>query len=505
MYVQIVPIAEQRSLRLTFTMPSSKPYYESKPTRLIGSLIGHEGKGSLLSQLKKENLATGLSAGDQQESYASYFNVRIELTEKGRNDVPRVIELFFAYVDMLRNEGLKEYYFKDRQTVTDLAYYFRDHEEGMDAASSYAASMQDHPALEFEKNERLIATYDPAAFAEFVSYLKPEGLVAILMAPDVVADQTEKHYGTSYGVSRFDEATIAQWKDPKGTDAFQYPEPNPFIASDLSILSNDEHDKPYKLIDDERGAFWFQQDDTFNLPKARVNLLLMTPETGRDPEHRLVAELYARSLNEGLNEWRYDVLEAGLWTDVGAEVRGIRINVNGYSERIPDLLRALSERMQDITIDEATYASIQDNLKREYANAAYDQAYLQTFYEFQFLLDPDAIHRKTYEAMVDDVTLDDVRAFAANVLDRVAIEGIAYGNLDPKTLKKSIKDVVETVSNETLPKAERTEPRELNLPDGTPYAHVFRSKSDNHCWMRFVQFGERDYRRRRSFGSAPRT
>jgi insulysin len=60
---QIEPIKELRTLELEFSLPAFLDHYASKPLSLIGSLIGHEGKGSLLSLLKEEDLATALGAG----------------------------------------------------------------------------------------------------------------------------------------------------------------------------------------------------------------------------------------------------------------------------------------------------------------------------------------------------------------------------------------------------------------------------------------------------------
>ena len=54
----------------------------------MSSLIGHEGKGSLLSLLKAKGWATGLAAGVSDSGFEKntglyLFDVTIELTEAG--------------------------------------------------------------------------------------------------------------------------------------------------------------------------------------------------------------------------------------------------------------------------------------------------------------------------------------------------------------------------------------------------------------------------------------
>ena len=118
---------------------------------------------------------------------------------------------------------------------------------------------------------------------------------------------------------------------------------------------------PHKLVDDDRGTFWFEQDKTFHLPKAEVDLLLLSDVPRTSPRDRLLATLYSRAINEGLNEWSYPALLAGLHVGISGEHRGIRIGVGGYAERVPDLLSAVCGRLKDVTIDDRTFAALKDN------------------------------------------------------------------------------------------------------------------------------------------------
>lgn len=83
----VVPIKEIRQVDFAFFMPTQSPLWTTKPARLVSNwfmrmraefsyhsflnsyprylshIFGHEGEGSLLSALKAQGLATGLSAG----------------------------------------------------------------------------------------------------------------------------------------------------------------------------------------------------------------------------------------------------------------------------------------------------------------------------------------------------------------------------------------------------------------------------------------------------------
>jgi insulysin len=499
MLIEVKPVTDMRSLQLSFACPSLTDWWAAKPHRLISGLIGHEGEGSLLSKLERENLATSLSAYSRSESYAGTINVDISLTDKGRGEIDRIIGLFFGYVDMLRDQGLQPHIFQETKTVSDLAYFFRDHEEGGRVASSYAAAMQTYPAMEFEKRQSLISDYDPAMFASLLEYIQPGKVRLTVLAPDVEGEIIEDHYGTEYRLTRVDDGRVQGWKAgaaiARVEAGFHLPHENTFLPDDLTILENDPNDEPYFLIDDERGRFLFEQDKVFRVPRAEVSLLFLTEATNASPRDRLVASLYERCLQESLGEWIYPVYEAGLFAGLSTESRGVQLSFSGFSPRIPELMTAFGKKLTELDVAEDRYRAIQDEMKRGFANNELDQAYSQVFYEFGIFMNPEAIHRNAYRDLVDDVTLDEVRAFAKNMFERAAIEGVAYGNLDGAKLKGAIDELFGDLAGGILPADRRPGQDVVNLPDGKPLVKRFATRTDNNAWARFLQFGERDPKR----------
>ena len=67
----------------------------TKPSQVgsLDSILGHEGKGSLLSYLKKEGWALSLGAYTRQETKEiGYANVTIGLTEEGLKEYKKVLK-----------------------------------------------------------------------------------------------------------------------------------------------------------------------------------------------------------------------------------------------------------------------------------------------------------------------------------------------------------------------------------------------------------------------------
>ena len=101
--LKIKTIKDVRSLEIDFPTIRLKNHQSSKPASIVGSVLGYEGKGSLLSKLKEEGLVLSLSAGGgSSHPDINSFGINISLTEKGLNEYERILELVFSYIRMIR-------------------------------------------------------------------------------------------------------------------------------------------------------------------------------------------------------------------------------------------------------------------------------------------------------------------------------------------------------------------------------------------------------------------
>ncbi len=489
--ISIKPVANKHILKLSFEVPSTYQYWKSKPASVLGHLLGHEGEGSLLSQLKREDLVTSLSAGAYSYSFAGTFDVNMNLTDHGYGQVDRIVELFFSYIKLLKSKGYEKHLFEEIKVMDDINYYFREPSEGTRVVSWFSNMMHYYPALEVEKRTWLIKEYSKKDYSTVLNLLTPDLLRIVLLSPKVETNKVEKYYGTHYKVETLKKERVDVWKKVAVHDALSLPIPNKFIPSNLDILKNDANKEPYKIVDDKRGTFWFQQDRDFLQPKGSIYFLIQSDQVNASPRNKLLSILYTRALNESLNEWKYPIILAGLSFSVSRRNKGILVRFDGYSERMPVLMESLFKKLKDIDINETTFAALKTNLKREYVNADYDQAYRQSFYQLDVMIDEATIHRDEYKHMVDDISLAEVKKFADVIYKEISFEAVGYGNLEGKELSKKVDDLYRFLGAKVLPKERWPKDDTIKLKNGKNPSFAFSSKANNHCWTYMVQFGPR--------------
>ena len=85
-----------------------------QPHHYLIHLIGHKGKGSILSLLKKAGLIDDIYATAYPVTIGSgFFRIGVDLTEKGLKQYEEVVKVIFQYIDMLKKEGVKKWFFDE--------------------------------------------------------------------------------------------------------------------------------------------------------------------------------------------------------------------------------------------------------------------------------------------------------------------------------------------------------------------------------------------------------
>ena len=66
------------------------------PANFVASILGHEGEGSLLTDLKRDKLAESLSSGGHRQGENSLlFGISVKLTDEGLLHYTQVVERCF--------------------------------------------------------------------------------------------------------------------------------------------------------------------------------------------------------------------------------------------------------------------------------------------------------------------------------------------------------------------------------------------------------------------------
>lgn len=490
-FIKIKTIKDSRSLGFEFPTIRLQDHLDSKPASVVASVLGYEGKGSLLSKLKEEGLALGLSAGggDSHPNISS-FDINISLTEKGEAEYQRIMELVFAYIEMLRKTDFKEYTFKEIQAMAQTDFDWKSPQEGMGFVAGRAAQMQRYKLEDIETLPYLFKRYEPEAYRAILDTLKPENMLVSLMSQKVKTDKVEKYFGTEYAFQEVGGESFQRLVNPPQIDGMTYPDKNDFIPYNLALIE----DKPITVRDDDQAKVWFQFDDRFKQPKVFLKLLIETPLVYDTADHLAQSKLYEVALQEGLNEITYPISLAGLSYGLGIEKRGLTLSVGGYSERTTDLLRLVAKNLRQVRIDEEKFQNLKEAIIRSMENRKLGQSYSRAaYYNRQFWIAKQYTEDQLMAAL-KKVTLNDIKDYATKLYDRVFIRGVIHGNWNVEQARKSLDIILGEIKSQPLPKEERYQEVVEVFDPGEKIQFTRQIADNNNSIYYTLQVGERSFK-----------
>ena len=497
--LSIEPIKDLRSLELEFALPLSlRPHYGSKTLQLLGSLVGHEGKGSLLSLLKAEGLATGLSAGGSAVTHTfGAFSINVNLTPKGLEDYRQVVRHCLAYIALLNQQDYPAAYFDELKRKAHLDELYTNRGEGARYAERLASQARAYPLEVAERVNFIYAQQDPDFYRQILSYLRPDNLLVTLLAKGVPTDSTEHYFGTAYSYAE-DSAFYQTLLKLDSHPQLHLPNPNPFMPRQAAVPNRSINPDvvPTKILAEEGVVLYHAQDFEFLRPKISLKYKLRFPADKMDLRFKVLLDTYTDCVKESLNELSYPANLAGLGYSFASGYEGVYFTVGGFDESAPRLFDSVLDHMQNLRLDQTRFEAIKDGIVRNLKNFDKQDAWrLAQFYNGQ-VYNAKTFHPTERLAIAEGLTLADIQAFAAQLYDRVFIEALAHGNITDQTAIELTRRLQTRLGITPIPEAAAFGQTYLSQPSAESLLRVEQLGVNNSCFWREYYAGAATYKNR---------
>ncbi|XP_062374987.1 insulin-degrading enzyme isoform X2 [Sardina pilchardus] len=489
-FYKVVPIKDIRNLYVTFPIPDLQKYYKSNPGHYLGHLIGHEGPGSLLSELKAKGWVNTLVGGQKEGAKGfMFFIINVDLTEEGLLHVEDIIFHMFQYIQKLRTEGPQEWVFQECKDLNNVAFRFKDKERPRGYTSKVAGLLHYYPLEEILAAEYLLEDFRPDLIQMVLDKLLPENVRVAVVSKSFEGqtDKTETWYGTQYKQEAISEEVIKKWLGADFNGKFKLPMKNEFIPTNFEIypLEKDAPSTPTLIKDTAMSKVWFKQDDKFFLPKACLNFEFFSRYLYTDPVHCNMTYLFLRLLKDDLKEYTYAARLAGLVYGIASGMNAILLSVKGYNDKQHILLKKIVEKMATFEIDEKRFDIIKEAYMRSLNNFRAEQPHQHAMYYLRLLMTEVAWTKDELKEALEDVTLHRLKAFIPQLLSRLHIEALIHGNITKQSacgMMQMLEDtLIEHAHTKPLLPSQLIRYREVQVPDGGWYVYQQRNEVHNNC------------------------
>eukprot|EP01124_Arcella_intermedia_P016527 TRINITY_DN23144_c0_g1_i1.p1 TRINITY_DN23144_c0_g1~~TRINITY_DN23144_c0_g1_i1.p1 ORF type:complete len:973 (+),score=184.03 TRINITY_DN23144_c0_g1_i1:70-2919(+) len=454
-----VPVKDTRTLTLYWPIPPEYKLWKSKPGHVLGHLLGHEGEGSILAELKRKGWVNELLGGTLEEGLGfSFFGVQMKLAKDGFDHIDDIINIIYQYIAILNREGIDKWVFEELQSLGEIGFRFKDQSQPIDYVSYLAKSMQRYPRDHLLAGPYLMYEWVPELIQKALQALKPENMFITVGAKELdgKTDKKEKWYGTPYSQFAIEPSYIERLKSlEKEPPTLHLPKRNLFIPDSFDrhppSTAIPKHPQRYTF---PNSTIWHKYDTIYNIPKAYQFIDIITPKAYSSPRETVLTRLFCNLVMDDLNEYAYDAQVAGLYYSIENHFEGLQLIIKGYDCKQLILIEKIAEKMAHIHVDSARFQILKEALAREYANFYLEPPYRRALYQASICLDSCRWTYEEYLAECPTITLEEMKEFIPKLLEYVYYEGLFIGNITIEQAKNTVEVLDKYLKAKTLRKSQ---------------------------------------------------
>uniref|UniRef100_A0A7M4EA18 Nardilysin-like n=1 Tax=Crocodylus porosus TaxID=8502 RepID=A0A7M4EA18_CROPO len=414
-------------------------FFRVKPLHYISWLVGHEGKGSILSFLRKKFWALTLHGGNsetgfEQNSTYSIFSISVTLTEEGYEYFYEIAHAIFQYLKMLQKRGPDKRIWEEIQKIEDNEFRFQDQTDPADFVESLCENMQHFQKEDFLIGNNLLLDYKPEVSSLILKCLCPlkANLFLLSAGHEEKCHLKERWFETQYSVEDIDKYWSDLWaSDFELNQDLHLPEENKYIASNFTLKVRDcsETQHPVKILNTQLGCLWYKKDNKFRIPKAYVRFHLISPLIQQCSKSVVLFELFVNIFSHNLAEPAYEADVAQLEYKVVAGEHGLIIRVKGFNHKLPLLFQLIIDHLADFNFTPATFEMITEQLKKTYFNILIKPEMLAKDVRLFILEHGRWSIIDKYQRLMKGISVESLSAFIKAFKSHLFVEGLAQGNL----------------------------------------------------------------------------
>ncbi|XP_071572686.1 nardilysin [Temnothorax nylanderi] len=485
---KVKPFKDVNQLEVTWTMPSLLDLYKSKPHQYISGIIGHEGKGSLISYLRKKRWSLDMFSGNNESGFEhssmyALLKLTIVLSYEGQQHLEEVLDAIFSYINLMKREGPQERIYDEIYKIEENNFRFADEEDPADFVEDLCESMHFYPPRDYITGNELYFEYNPEAIRKCLDYLVPENANIMIFNEDfdgVELNKVEPWFQTKYTDSEIPKEWIERWKSIEPLPDFHLPLPNTFLPSDFSLIPipAEVPKYPVKLHKDHISEIWYRADPKFRLPECYMNFHFVSSLGLQSPKNTALMEMYCNVLKLLLIEELYPAIAVGFDYIISSSEKGITIKINGFNEKLPLLLMTIAKYI----VDYPTLVTEVQELKELFEIVKVQQlrTYYNTFVKPGKLVKDVRLwilklvhytHVDTHAAL-RNTNFEDFQDFVKIFTDQLYIQCLVQGNMTQDAAIESVQQCIKIINcgpllSDTIPQVKVTQ-----IPLGTCYCKL---------------------------------
>ena len=429
--LQVKPVKPARRLIITLPLPAIDDDYAHKTTSFIAHLLGYEGPNSLYACLRKKGYINSLSAGGGiSGSNFKDFNINIQLTETGEQNLISVAQWVFSYLNLIQQHGIEDWRYAERRVNSELSFNYQEATPVGELVSQLAINAHHYPVADTVYGDYRMDCLNNIRATELLNLMRPERARITLVSSDANTDQETALYQTPFSIRPLKNDELTQLNQQPADFSAQLPGRNRFISDHSQPYPLEVADKklPTALVSNEALDLWHLQDPDFRVPKGHIYLNLQAPAVTASAENFGCSRIWAELMIDALNEDLYDAEVAGLHFNIYPTQTGITIHTTGLSAGQLPLLSYLMRQAWSVRFERQRWQAVSQQLINNWRSAHQHQPLNMLFSELNLALQQGLFRLSDMAAACSPLSYTHFARTVSTLFDSLHISAFIHGD-----------------------------------------------------------------------------
>ncbi|MCK5818441.1 MAG: insulinase family protein [Psychromonas sp.] len=435
--VEMKPTANIKLLQVDFLVPTIKDEYMYQAGHYLSRLLGSDHKGGLSDTLKAQGLATMVMSGFYNNDSQQYskFTIQFRLTDKGIKDQNAILATLYAYIDLIKKEGINKIQYDALKVNLDTTFKYLTKQSGFNYVMYLSAAMQDYPVKDILFFPYRLDAFKKKFITQLAYYLTPSNSRMFELSPKAKGRTQIPYYNGKYSVNKISQKQQAKWLREAKKIKLVLPMKNKWVTADHKLIKKTHKDLAVKLIDKKGNSVWFQNSAYLDQPKASISVQLNSDIADTSAKSRATMCLLLNMIAKQFAALNFVTHEAGMNFSINSK-DGLLFSTAGYSDKQIDLMLTVLTSTKKAIFTHQSLALAKSDIIRQINNKPKGSALNYTMSGLSKLMLKPAWSDKTMIDEIKRIKISDIDIFKTQIFDDSSLRILALGNLSQKQVIK---------------------------------------------------------------------
>lgn len=450
------PNKDIKALYVDFPVKSNKEQWRLKPNEYVRNLITTEEAGTLCEQLRKKGLAVNTTAYLESEAYGAdgFMRVQVELTDAGLKRQDEVIAAIFAYIDLVKREGLNENYYRELQSMRAKDFLNAAKPNPLQQAIQLTTLQFDIPVENLLNSDAIYERYDEKAIKDVIDQLDARKVRIWHVSKQEKVNKPISYFDGSYDIQDISDEKYSQLSTLAKKFNFNLPPLNNLFTDKPAPIVENKYLKPHAVVSATGIEAFLQHPEFYREDKGQLSIEINSGLGIKSPKNvvlaNLLSEVYKKQ-NTSLIDRAYNASLTILLSTGGPNSQAL--SVSGYTTKHPLLVEELLTNFAKLEFTQTEFDEALETYKQKLVNNGKNHVYRQLYGHLGRLTSTVQWQDKDLFAAAEKVNLKDVVAYYKSVKADPLIRILAVGNYSEETVKEMAASANKILPGKRLPSA----------------------------------------------------